>query len=81
MHFEDFKDDKGIVLMRGEVDVQQKSISVDDATALVMGVQKIYGADTESERGRHRRALIEKFTKGAEDFDIDNLMSELDRVE
>jgi hypothetical protein len=46
-----------------------------------MAVQKMYGAELESERGRVRRALIEKFSRGAEDFDVNMLMNELDRID
>src|SRR5947207_10507621 len=57
MHFEDLVEEKGIVLMRGEVDGEQRLIDLDNARTLVMGVQKLYGADSESERGRNRREL------------------------
>ena len=81
MHFEDLAEEKGIVLMRGEIDVEQRVVGLDDARMLVMGVQKIYGAEAESERGRNRRKLIEGFSKGAEDFDIKILMDELNRID
>jgi len=81
MHFEDLKDEKGIVLMRGEVDVQQKAIGLDEASALVMSVQRLYGADERSEGGRNRRTLIEAFTKGSEEFNVDKLMDELSRID
>jgi ATP synthase F1 complex assembly factor 1 len=81
MHFEDLADDKGIVLMRGEIDANQRVVGVDDALLLVMGVQKLYGTEPESERGRIRRKLVEQVTKGAEEFDIKILMDELNRIE
>jgi len=81
MHFEDLQHDKGIVLMRGEIDVSQRVIGLDDARMLVMGVQKIYGAATDTERGQNRRRLVEAFTRGAEDFDVNKLMDELNRVD
>ena len=81
MHFEDLAEEKGIVLMRGEVDAEQRGIGLADARTLVMGVQKLYGADEASERGRVRRGLIEDFSKGSEEFDIRKLMDELNRIE
>jgi ATP synthase F1 complex assembly factor 1 len=81
MHFEDLSEDKGIVLMRGEVDTVQKAITLDDASMLVMAVQKLYGADDKSERGRVRRSLIEHFTRGSEEFDYNKLMHELNRID
>lgn len=81
MHFEDLSEEKGIVLMRGEVDTLQKAITLDDASMLVMGVQKLYGADGQTERGRIRRRLIEQFTKGSEEFDHNKLMDELNRID
>jgi ATP synthase mitochondrial F1 complex assembly factor 1 len=81
MHFEDLAEDKGIVLMRGEVDGEQRGVGLDDARMLVMGVQKLYGADLESERGRNRRKLVEEFTRGSEEFDISKLLDELNRID
>lgn len=81
MHFEDLSEEKGIVLMRGEVDTVQKAITLDDASMLVMGVQKLYGADGATERGRVRRTLIEQFTRGSEKFDHNKLMDELNRID
>ena len=81
MHFEDLKEEKGIVLMRGEVDVQQKTIGLDEASLLVMNVQRLYGAEEGNERGRNRRSLIEAFTKGSEEFNVDKLMDELNRID
>lgn len=81
MHFEDLADEKGIVLMRGEVDAEQRGIGLDDARMLVMGVQKLYGAEEGSERGMVRRKLIQEFSKGSEEFDITTLMDELNRIE
>ena len=81
MHFEDLAEEKGIVLMRGEVDAEQRGIGLDDARTLVMGVQKLYGADVETERGRNRRNLIEEFTRGSEEFDVSKLLDELNRID
>jgi ATP synthase mitochondrial F1 complex assembly factor 1 len=81
MHFEDLSDEKGVVLMRGEVDTVQKAVTLDDASMLVIGVQKLYGADGQTERGRIRRALIEQFTRGSEEFDYNKLMDELNRID
>ncbi len=67
--------------MRGEVDTVQKAITLDDASMLVMAVQKLYGADDKSERGRVRRSLIEHFTRGSEEFDYNKLMHELNRID
>jgi ATP synthase mitochondrial F1 complex assembly factor 1 len=82
MHFEDLAEDKGIVLMRGEVDAEQKRVvGLEEARSLVMHVQKLYGADPDSERGRIRRGLIESFSRGSTDFDITRLMDELNRID
>jgi len=81
MHFEDLSEEKGIVLMRGEVDTVQKAFTLDDASLLVIGVQKLYGADGQTERGKIRRGLIEQFTNGSEEFDHNKLMDELNRID
>lgn len=81
MHFEDFSDERGIVLMRGEMDPTLKAVSQDDARLLVMHVQKLYGSDPEHEKAKTRRKLIEDFTKGSGDFDVNILMDELNRIE
>ena len=81
MHFEDLAEEKGIVLMRGEVDGKQRGVGLDDARTLVMGVQKLYGADMESEMGRNRRKLVEEFTRGSEEFDVGKLLDELNRID
>jgi ATP synthase F1 complex assembly factor 1 len=81
MHFEDLAAVTEIVLMRGEIDSGQRVIGLDDARMLVMSVQKLYGADAESERGKNRRKLIEEFTKGAQEFDVKRLMDELNRID
>ena len=80
MHFEDLAEEKGIVLMRGEID-NGHGMGLDDARMLMIGVQKLFGADASSERGKIRRALIEKFSKGSEEFDVSELMDELNRLE
>jgi len=54
---------------------------LDDAMILVMGLQKLYGVEAESERGRTRRKLIQEFSSGSESFDINALMDELNRIE
>jgi len=81
MHFEDLSDEMGIVLMRGEIDAKQRVIGLEDARTLVMHVQKLYGADAESERGKARRQLIADFSKGSAEFDVNRLMDELNRIE
>jgi ATP synthase F1 complex assembly factor 1 len=81
MHFEDLVEEKGIVLMRGEIDTGQRVVGLDDARMLMIGVQKLYGAVPDTERGRNRRKLIEDFTKGAEEFDVKKLMDELNRID
>jgi ATP synthase mitochondrial F1 complex assembly factor 1 len=81
MHFEDLAEEKEVVLMRGEIDLSQNLIGLDEAMLLVMGVQKLYGADPESERGRLRRKLIEEFSSGSENFDVNILMDELNRID
>ena len=80
-HFEDLSDEMGIALMRGEIDAEQRLIGLEDARTLVMHVQKLYGADVDSERGRTRRQLIEEFSKGSEEFDVNRLMDELNRID
>jgi ATP synthase mitochondrial F1 complex assembly factor 1 len=80
MHFEDLAEEKGIVLMRGEVD-SGHGMGLEDARMLVIGVQKLFGTDVSSERGKIRRELIEKFSKGSEEFDVTTLMDELNHIE
>jgi ATP synthase mitochondrial F1 complex assembly factor 1 len=81
MHFEDLSNEQGIVLMRGEIDPNLNVVSQDESRLLVMHVQKLYGSDPESERGTIRRKLLQDFSKGSGDFNVNILMDELNRIE
>jgi hypothetical protein len=62
---------KGIVLMRGEFDPRKPLIGLEEART---HVQKLRGADPESERGKRRRQLIEALSIGSLRFDVNKLM-------
>lgn len=81
MHFEDLAEEKGIVLMRGEVDGKRGDVGLDDARVLLLAIQKLYGADPKHDRGHIRQKLVQGFNKGSMEFNFRQLMDELERID
>jgi ATP synthase mitochondrial F1 complex assembly factor 1 len=79
LHYEDFKDDKGVVLLQGSV-MDDKAIKVDDAKLLLMFMQRFYTANGDSELAKRRLELLEKFTKGDGSFDVSQLIEQAEVV-
>lgn len=69
--------EKGMVLGQGTV-MENRGITVDEATWLMMCLQKFYGMQA-AER-KERKRLLEAFSNGDAGFDIQLLLDEAERV-
>lgn len=69
-------EDKDLVLLHGQV-VQGRGVSVDEAKWLLMCLQKFYGFGGEK---TERKRLLELFVKGDENFSIEDLVEEAEKV-
>ena len=77
-HYLDLADDKGLVLMHGQV-VPDRGVSTSEATWLVSCVQRFY--DFEGQASGRKGELVRMFTRGdVENFKIEELMEETERV-
>ena len=77
-HYLDLADDKGLVLMHGQV-VPDRGVSTSEATWLVSGVQRFY--DFEGQASGRKGELLRMFTRGdVENFKVEELMEESERV-
>jgi ATP synthase F1 complex assembly factor 1 len=70
---------KGIVLAQGNV-LTDRGVSVDDGKWLFMCLQKFYGLQPEAEGSLRRKRLLEQFTNGEEDFQVERLLDEAERL-
>ncbi|KAL9609824.1 MAG: hypothetical protein Q9167_005429 [Letrouitia subvulpina] len=71
----ELKDAKGLVLMRGEV-VGGRGVSVEEGKWLVMCLQRFYGGGG----GEIRRGLVESFGRGDENFKVEDLVEEAEKI-
>ncbi|KAL9052180.1 MAG: hypothetical protein Q9162_005575 [Coniocarpon cinnabarinum] len=88
-HHLELAEPKGIVLCQGHV-VPDRGVSMDEGRWLIMQLQKFYniGEDVEEsdespvgkEMKKNRRTLVEKFSQGANDFRVEDLLQEAERV-
>lgn len=79
-HHKDFLDERGLVLMQGQV-VENRGAKVEDARFLVLCLQKFYGAWQETGQDRvERKQLLDWFAKGDSRFTIDKLLEETERL-
>ncbi|CAM1503029.1 Fc.00g078050.m01.CDS01 [Cosmosporella sp. VM-42] len=87
-HHLDLKDDRGLVLMQGQV-VDGRGVKPEDAKWLVMCLQKFYGGwDGETgeltgerkERAAERKKLLEWFAQGDARFSVEKLLDEAERM-
>ncbi|KAF2168868.1 hypothetical protein M409DRAFT_65233 [Zasmidium cellare ATCC 36951] len=82
-HHLDLADEKGLVLLEGRV-MENKGISVDEGKFLLMTLQKFYGfeAHTDSAKANasNRRKLMEQFSGGDENFKVEELLEEAEKV-
>ncbi|EXJ65117.1 hypothetical protein A1O7_01457 [Cladophialophora yegresii CBS 114405] len=80
-HHLDLADSHGLVLLNGSV-VKGRGVSVEEGRWLLMCLQKFY--DYEGHGGgigrEKRQGLLEKFSKGDQGFDLEELVDEAERV-
>ncbi|OLY85188.1 Protein ATP11, mitochondrial [Smittium mucronatum] len=76
-HYTDFIDEKGIVLMRGEIDNDQKNnLTPDLAQLLVLVLQRFYVAPNEE-----RKKLLDTFTNNPSQFNYNQLIESVNSVD
>ncbi|OAP62195.1 hypothetical protein AYL99_04398 [Fonsecaea erecta] len=80
-HHLDLADSHGLVLLNGSV-VKGQGVSVEEGRWLLMCLQKFY--DYEGHGGgvgrEKRRGLLEKFSKGDQEFNLTDLVDEAERI-
>ncbi|KAJ5671365.1 hypothetical protein N7507_000492 [Penicillium longicatenatum] len=78
-HYLDLADDKGLVLMHGQV-VPERGVSTMEATWLASCVQRFY--DFEGQASGRKSELVRMFTQGdTENFKVEELMAEAERIQ
>ncbi|KAI9700575.1 MAG: hypothetical protein M1820_006729 [Bogoriella megaspora] len=76
-HHLDLADDKGVVLLQGQV-VDGKGVSTDEAKWLLMCLQKFYSSQAEE---TPRRRLMDRFSRGdGEGFKVEELLEEAEKI-
>jgi ATP synthase F1 complex assembly factor 1 len=75
-HHLELAEDKGVVLLQGQV-TEGKGVSVDEAKWLLMCLQKFYGVSGEKSE---RKRLLELFGKGDQDFKVEDLVNEAEKI-
>ncbi|KAJ2395216.1 hypothetical protein GGI05_001689 [Coemansia sp. RSA 2603] len=75
-HYTDLMDSKGVVLMRGEMDGEQKFIDVQNAQYLALQMQMFYVTG-----GPEKRSLVEKFNQKPELFDYQELLEQAEKLQ
>jgi len=90
-HHTELAESKGLVLCQGSV-IEGRGVSVDEAKWLLMCMQKFYNTkplhelegDGEGDLGqqlaRRRRRLMEQFSRGDVDFQVETLLEEAERL-
>ncbi|KIW30096.1 uncharacterized protein PV07_05870 [Cladophialophora immunda] len=80
-HHLDLADSHGLVLLNGSV-VKGRGVSVEEGRWLLMCLQKFY--DYEGHGGgigrEKRQGLLEKFSKGDQEFNLEELVDEAERI-
>jgi ATP synthase F1 complex assembly factor 1 len=75
-HHLELAEEKGLVLLQGQV-VEGRGVSVDEAKWLVMCLQKFYGFGGEKNK---RKRLLDSFSNGDEDFKVEDLVEEAEKI-
>lgn len=70
---------KGLVLLQGAV-TEGRGVSVEEGKWLLMCLQKFYGGVGETAEGGTRRKLLEMFARGDENFRIEELVDEAEKI-
>lgn len=65
----------GVVLMNGQVE-KEAALTADEATLLVLNVQRFYGGIGDPARDAARAALLQQFGAGLAEFDMEALIAE-----
>ncbi|KAF3940281.1 hypothetical protein ABW19_dt0209895 [Dactylella cylindrospora] len=81
-HHLDISPEKGVVLLQGNV-VENRGVSVEEAKWLLMALQKFYGAEEGSSSGEEagrRRELLRLFSEGKNEFDVQQLIKEVETI-
>ena len=88
-HHLELSEPKGLVLCQGHV-VPDRGVSMDEGRWLILQLQKFYdiGEDVEAgdsstvgkELKKTRRELVEKFSRGAADFSVAELVQQAERI-
>lgn len=82
-HHLDMVDKNGLVLLEGRV-MEGKGITVDEGKFLLMNLQKFYGfeahSDAAKENKERRKRLMEQFSGGDENFKVEELLEEAEKV-
>ena len=76
-HHLDLADSKGLVLLQGSV-LQGRGVSVQEARWLLMCLQKFYAVG--GEEAGPRKKLLEQFSQGREDFKVEDLLEEAEKI-
>lgn len=75
-HHLELAESKGLVLLQGQV-LEGRGVSVDEAKWLVICLQKFYGVGGER---NERKRLLEMFGKGDEQFKLEELVEEAEKI-
>lgn len=70
----------GVILMNGQVE-KEASLSMDEAHLLVLNVQRFYGGIGKPENAKRKLTILQEFTKGNADFDMQKLIDEATSLE
>lgn len=75
MFHQDISSTHDLVLMNGQLE-QEASLTLDEATLLVLNVQRFYGGIGNPEGAKRKAELLHNFTVGSSEFDIEKLIAE-----
>lgn len=80
MFHQDLSGTNDVVLMNGQVE-KESSLTMDEAQLLVLNVQRFYGGTENTKANEKRLELLRDFTRGKDDFNMDELIAEAASIE
>lgn len=80
MFHQDLSELHDLVLMNGQVETET-SLSMDEASLLVLNVQRFYGGIGNPDGAQRKAELLRQFTIGSSEFDVDQLIKEASSIE